>query len=1226
MLHRLLVLAALCCCIDVPGHFLSVSALISPPYVRVGTGLQVNEAFDASLSQSWGTVMCGDGSILVSVTNNGAYGLLGIFNCVRGLNCQINKTISICGGTGPGQGAGTYGGVEITSNCTTIIASCYTMSQVTLVAVVDLVNGNWTYTSTLVYNCPIPFCSQTSSLIDIDICPDRSAIVTGINIYNKSVGAIVLWTPVPGTLNWVINTTIQGNGSVPQQGGSVGFAKSVPCNLVFWAGYQNAIAPHNQNLWMAQLSSSGIWAQYGQPLAIFLPASIVSLNNNGLFANAGGTIIALANPGNPVSIVQRTGSTLSMFQTVSAPFDYSSGGGFGGEIWMPPSAQSLLICGPTSNTADGMWAVGMMWLFQQMTNLQYTLNGSGMPARNDLSGQPLLISGMNNMSVIVVATRGYLPDATFPNDGGILTFVPGPCFTSPCLNSGLCQSDVTFPANYSCLCTDQWTGSNCSVPVSVPYVQIGTLVQALNPSLYQPTQTNPHALCPDGSTMMNILAQTGVTSQDTIDIFRFNVTSGQFQYNTTLFFNALCPLNGPATAAFSGNCTRLVVACPFESGNPFLLVWDLINGIWNVTAKLLFAPGSQLGRDVIVSLDGTTIVGGASTYNSAGAVVFYQSIPGTHNWTLVTNITGTGLTGITDQLQAGTAGSISLALSIPSSKVVWTGWDVNHNTLTTLWVAQLMNGMWQQVGTNFTIFGGGSAGTQRPCVTAMDASGSVVLLSQCINNGTVYVINSTNGAAISIFQTIHPPSDVDYSCINTIPIPIQFGTYLWMDVTALRAGVSAPGDACGRGAWWFYQRPNTTSFFQVVGPKMFGNPSDKFTGNGGASLSASLNGSLVAAASAGTFFPGGIAGPGGIYVFQTEDLCSRGPCQNGGTCTSTNSTVFTCNCPAAYTGATCQLQLPYVQIGPMVQPFVGTYLNIDFDFRPMCPNGLAVMNLWYESGSNTNVIGIFRFNSTTNQFQYNATIPSFNLCGNRLTSASFSGDCNTIVAACESGIGDSVLVLDLVNGVWNKTATLFFHDSIQFPTDVVISLDRTIIMASAPGYETVPGVPPLKGIVVFWDAVPGTFNWTLNANITGTGLTTATTRQGYTVNLVPSIPCNRSFWIGYDSDHSTSPTIWMAQRSNGKWQQFGTNFTIFGVRILNVQVSTELGSNSAGDTVIMGDFDVNLAWIISVNGNSGAMSLFQTLTPPSDAVYCPAMSLTPGFVSCSHFECERLTD
>lgn len=45
-----------------------------------------------------------------------------------------------------------------------------------------------------------------------------------------------------------------------------------------------------------------------------------------------------------------------------------------------------------------------------------------------------------------------------------------------------------------------------------------------------------------------------------------------------------------------------------------------------------------------------------------------------------------------------------------------------------------------------------------------------------------------------------------------------------------------------------------------------------------------------------------------LILFKDTNICLTGPCQNGGACqvTGTGST-YTCICPQAYSGATCQI-------------------------------------------------------------------------------------------------------------------------------------------------------------------------------------------------------------------------------------------------------------------------------------------------------------------------------
>jgi hypothetical protein len=48
-------------------------------------------------------------------------------------------------------------------------------------------------------------------------------------------------------------------------------------------------------------------------------------------------------------------------------------------------------------------------------------------------------------------------------------------------------------------------------------------------------------------------------------------------------------------------------------------------------------------------------------------------------------------------------------------------------------------------------------------------------------------------------------------------------------------------------------------------------------------------------------------------IFTVADPCTSSPCQNGGTCTKTSGTTFTCACTAGFTGATCDSGMDALQ-------------------------------------------------------------------------------------------------------------------------------------------------------------------------------------------------------------------------------------------------------------------------------------------------------------------------
>lgn len=1186
--------------------------LVGPPYLQYGNITQWNDTaqiVSSGANQGWAVVECGDGSVMAEVSflqPGGTFqGAVSIFNGVNGRNWNYNTTVAICT-TSDSQGP--YGTIQMTANCQTIIVSCFPVHPIIRYDIVEWISvtQTWNNTATLTYTCPFPFCT-TGFGTDTDICNDRSAIVTGLTAYNGGAGAILIWTPVPGTFNWVLNSTIQGNGTYPgqvSQGYSVRFIKSVPCNLVFWAG-ESPTTGKNQTIWMANLTSNNSsWAQFGNPL------TISTIDTGGFFeqlaTNSDGTILALGNSitgasTSYVHIIKRTGAVLSLFQTIPQPFDAGVNTNFGAQLWMTPSSRILLV-GSLGGDCGGLGG-GAVWLFTLNSNSMFVSNGTKMCAASGPMVGPIsgfILSGINDGSSFVVSTVSPPSSGAPVHDGGVYTFTPGPCFSNPCLNGGLCQSGTNFPTNYSCLCTDQFTGStNCSIPASPPYFQVGSMIQPTLPLTTTSEVARP--MCPSGQSILNVVTSFGVGYE--IDIFNLNVTTNTFEYNTTISSALLFGLAGVIFPSFSGNCTTLVVGCP-NASPPSVIVLDLINGVWTKTATLLFATGSiGVGIDVVLSLDRTIIMAGAIQYNTIGAVVFWTAVPGTFNWTLNANLTGTGLIGAV-QFQGR---SVVLTPSIPCTTAFWFGYDQPTRIFPTIWMARLIGGKWQTIGTNFTI-PIGCTSLNVPQI-ATNANGSVVIMGNGQNGGStssgeVYVINN-NGTSMTLFQTISPPSDA--VLCPSLSLGLLFGSVVWMDQTGLLAAIAAGQDNCGIGAWWFYKRANLTSNFTVVGTKMYGSPSDTDTFNGWG-ISGSLDGFRMAVSTA-SGIPG-VAGNGGIFAFQTTNPCVSAPCFNGGTCTFTNATIYVCHCPYGFGGSTCQIPWTYIQTGPFLQP---TSPQTEFNppSRPMCPSGQSVMNFVAATGGGTTDIAIYNLNTTTDTFQYNTTIFATLTCQNSISSAAFSGNCTTIVVGCfVDAPYPFLVVLDLINGTWNNTATLFFGSltNTQLGFDVVVSLDRTVIMAGAPLYN--------KGAVVFWNAVPGTLNWTLNSNLTGPGLLAAIQLQGTSVSLVPTIPCTKAFWFGFDHTDSILPTLWTANLIGGTWQLIGSNFSI-STRI-NGYYTPQIGVNSNGTAVIMANFNNNGAggevYIVNNGGGGASMSLFQIIHPPSDAdpFSCPGTPIQFG--------------
>ncbi|KAI9000139.1 hypothetical protein DFJ74DRAFT_697837 [Hyaloraphidium curvatum] len=64
----------------------------------------------------------------------------------------------------------------------------------------------------------------------------------------------------------------------------------------------------------------------------------------------------------------------------------------------------------------------------------------------------------------------------------------------------------------------------------------------------------------------------------------------------------------------------------------------------------------------------------------------------------------------------------------------------------------------------------------------------------------------------------------------------------------------------------------------------------------------------------------------GVQSQSVIDACEASPCLNGGTCSATGASTFSCTCPEPFTGATCETVTNYCLVGKCLNGATCTFL------------------------------------------------------------------------------------------------------------------------------------------------------------------------------------------------------------------------------------------------------------------------------------------------------------